>query len=61
MCQLLITKKVCQAIDMGKYLVHQGALLVVVCEKTVLKQGDFELHFRGRGGGGGGGNHQMMT
>ena len=36
MCQLLITKGTCQTVNMGKYLVHQGALLVV-CEKTVLK------------------------
>ena len=57
MCQLLITKGICQTINMGKYLVHQGALLVVVCEKTVLKMTLSCIFMKG----GGGGNHQMMT
>ena len=37
MWQLQITEGICQTVNMGKYLVHKGALLVVVCEKTVLK------------------------
>ena len=55
MCQLLITKAICQTVNMGKYVVHQGALLVVVCEKRVLKM-TLSYIFMG-----GGGNHQMMT
>ena len=53
MCQLLITKGICQTINMGKYLVHQGALLVVICEKTVLKMSLSWIFM--------GGNHPMMT
>ena len=53
MCQLLITKGISQTINMGKYLVDQGALLVVVCEKTVLNM-TLSCIFMG-------GNRQMMT
>ena len=50
MCQLLITKGICQNINMGKYLVHKGPLLAAVCEKKVLKM-TLSCIFMGGGGG----------